>query len=236
MVSVALVEDDYTIAKLEQDCIKNSWNINEALQVEIFKSAEQFLDRVKANKFFDILIADIELPGMNGIEMGMALRKCCSKTAIIFLTAHDGFALESYHLDAEQYILKSEMETRLPVILNRVGKRICENRKRYKFIATDGQIRKIDFDEIVYLSKDGKYVKYQLREGEARERTSLEMVLDEVGGFPFIKIERGYVVNARFVVRITSDMVWLKTGEKLPVSRRMLAKVKKEIALNGSRL
>ena len=236
MMDVALVEDDQALAEIEKTYIRNSWKPKEELRVEVYENAERFLKRVQEGKHFDLLIADIELPGMNGIEMGKLLKSFDGKTAVIFLTAHSGFALESYQIDAEQYILKSEMKIRLPEVLNRIGARILQNRKRCRFILEEGQLRRIDYEDVLYFFKEGKYVIYVMQDGTAKERINLENALKETGGFPFVKVERGYVVNARYVRKITEDRVFMMNQDEVPVSRRMLPAVRREIVLNRSRV
>ena len=234
MIDIALVEDDHALAEIEKSYIKGFWKLEEEMCIEIYDNAEKFLRAVQEGRHFDLLIADIELPGMNGIEMGKALKSCNEKTVVIFLTAYSGFALESYQIDAEQYILKSEMKNRLPEVLNRAGKRILNNRKRSRFIQEEGQLRRIDYEDVLYFFKDGKYVKYILCEGVVRERINLDTAFTEAGGFPFVKVERGYVVNTRYVQKITEDRICMINHDEVPVSRRMLPMVKREIALNRS--
>lgn len=236
MIDIALVEDDKALAEIEKSYIKDFWTLEEEMSLEIYYNAESFLHVVQEGKNFDLLIADIELPGMNGIEMGKALKSCKREMAVIILTAHSGFALESYQIDAEQYILKSEMKIRLPEVLNRIGTRILKNRKQYRFIMEEGQLRRIDYEEVLYFFKEGKYVIYVTLDGSAKERSNLENALKEAGGFPFVKVERGYVVNAKYIRKITEDRVYMMNQDEVPVSRRMLPAVRKEIALNRSRL
>ena len=236
MIRLALVEDDSRLAKLEKDYIRQVWELEEDLDIKMFDRAEHFLEDVKNGAGFDILIADIELPGMNGIRMGQSLREKNGDMTVIFLTAHDGFALESYQMNARQYILKSEMHRRLPEVLNAAGREICRERKNFRLIQENGELKRLCMDEVLYFSKEGKYVKYTLKKETVRERASLETVLEETGGYPFVKTERGFVVNARFIVKITEDTVYLGNGDAVPVSRRLLPRVKQEITRKRSGL
>ena len=69
-------------------------------------------------------------------------------------------------------------------------------------------------------------------EGVYRERTSLGNVEKEIGEFPFVKVERGFIVNARHIYSISSEYIELDNGESIPVSRRLLTEVKKQISDN----
>lgn len=236
MIRAALIEDDKAMAEYEASKMESMWNRKEALKTEIFLSAESFIEKVKSDEKYEIIFADIELPGMNGIEMGNLLRELSVKVPIIFLTSHPGFALASYRLEAEQYVLKDEFEERMPEILSRICERIQESKVRCRIFQVNGEVRKIAFDEIIYFFKEGKYVRYITEQEEVRERISLDEVYQEVEGFPFVKTERGYVANLRWIKRITGDRIYMKNGDEIPVSRRLLQGVKEELIRNRHRL
>lgn len=234
MINIGLVEDNRHLAEQEEKCIKAAWKFDEEMELFTYYSAEDFMR--EGREEFDILILDIELPGMTGIELAEWLRNRGKKTHIIFLTAHDGYALKSYQLEAAQYVLKTEMEQRLPGVLRQLGEMLIVTRVRYRVLGCDGDVIKISFDDILYFYKAGKYVQYTTQKEIYRERISLDSVFNEIGGFPFVKIERGFVINARHIVRLSGDRVRMDNGEELPVSRRMLPKVKKTINLHSGEL
>ena len=85
-----------------------------ALDNRIF--AEHF-KKWQDSKEYDIILLDIDLPGMNGIELGKKILRESKDTVLIYLTSYTEYAWESYMIEAYQYILKSNMEERLPLIL-----------------------------------------------------------------------------------------------------------------------
>ena len=74
--------------------------------VSVFDSAESFLFDYEDHKTWDILLLDVEMKNMTGIELARRIRKDDSRTEIIFTTAHFEFAGEGYEVDALHYLVK----------------------------------------------------------------------------------------------------------------------------------
>mgnify|MGYP000482544879 CR=1 FL=1 len=96
------------------------------IQTRIYCCGEDFL---QVKERYDILILDIDLPGISGIELGHRLRKNGDDTAVVFLTAYPQYAAESYVIEAWQYVLKEQMEERFPEILHRLISSLLEEKK-----------------------------------------------------------------------------------------------------------
>ncbi len=73
---------------------------------EIYKTAEEFLE---VKKHYDVVISDIDLPGKSGIDLGRILKAEQKDICLVFLTSYAEFAVDSYVLEAYQYILKKEI-------------------------------------------------------------------------------------------------------------------------------
>ena len=87
---------------------------------------------------------------MNGIEMIKKAKEINSEMYIIFLTAYVEYAIESYRMEAYQYILKEELSNRLPEVLDKLIKSINKRKIRYSYIGSESQKIKICYDEITY--------------------------------------------------------------------------------------
>ena len=183
MIKIVLIEDNESMICMEERCIKDNWNLDEKMELITFHSVEAFLEENPEE--FDILVLDIELPGMTGIELVEQLEKEEKKCRIVFLTSYDRYAINSYNLSVKYYVLKEMMEERLPSVLQEIGEEIILRRQRYKWVESDGQRIKLLFDEILYFFKEGKFVNYVTKESTYRERISLDRVEEELGGLPF---------------------------------------------------
>lgn len=114
MIRIGVIEDDSNMRKIVDQIIEKEIQGYEEVKQKTFESAEEFLqERVG----YDIVISDIELPGINGIELGKRLSKEGKQTKLIYLTSYPEYAWESYLVEAYQYVLKIDMQERLPQIV-----------------------------------------------------------------------------------------------------------------------
>lgn len=123
MIKIAVIDDEKNILDMVSETIKSAIELPDLADLDTFTEAELFLAEMEKGIEYDILFTDIELIGMNGVELGKQVLKRQPGIYLIFLTSHSEFATDSYIMDAYQYILKQDMKDRLPIILKRlIGK------------------------------------------------------------------------------------------------------------------
>ena len=120
--------------------------------------AELLIYDLEENMQFDIFLLDVEMPGMNGIELAKILEKCRKMRYIIFLTSHPQFAIRGYDrkVRAYQYLLKETMNSRLPEVMEDVIRRCLREEKQYYFIVNQHRMEKLKYQNIIHIKKTGK--------------------------------------------------------------------------------
>ena len=221
MINIAIVDDEEESLKQEESLIRGISDLSELLRISTFQDAKGFLKWIDKNETVDILFCDIEMDVMNGIKLGALIREKYPLIYLIFLTSHSEYAVESYQIDAYQYIMKEHMKSRIPEILKTVIKEIQCNRNLYRVIHSNGQVHKINYNEILYIQKikGSKYVEYITRKGIYRERMNIEQVIIELNTPEFILVERGYIVNIHYIVSMKGNVIRLEDGTDIFVSR-----------------
>ena len=144
----------------------------------------------------------------------------------------EGFAL-TCTLSSYQYILKQDLEFRLPGVAEQLIEKLQKQKKEFCIIKDGTEQVKLLYKDILYLykSKGAKYVDYVTTQGVVRERTSLENALKMLNNKQFLLVERGYAVNIKQICRVSGDTIYLEKGYEVPVSKARLAEVKREINL-----
>jgi len=200
-----------------------------------------------------VLLLDIEMPGMQGLEVARHMARLADAPAVIFVTAHDRHAVDAFELNALDYLLKPVRAARLAAALKRaqaIGPpsaqtletaadqlRETDGRGRTHFsLAERNRIVLIAVSEVVYLKAEQKYVTLRTREREHLIDESL-ISLEREFSDRFVRVHRNCIV-ARDAVRgferasATDDEEahWLVVlegvPERLPVSRRQWAAVR----------
>lgn len=184
--------------------------------VSAFEHAESFLFQYAEDKSFDILLLDIEMGSLNGVELAKKLRQDNREVQIIFITGYMEYIAEGYDVEALHYLLKPISKEKLFPVLDRAVCRVEEKEHSLLFYIGDEMLR-IPLYEIRYLEVQRNYVTVHA-EKDYEVRTSLRELEKKLDN-SFFKTGRSYWVNLRYVIRTTKKDVVLKDGSVVPLSR-----------------
>ena len=231
MIKIAIVDDDSQMLSIVENNIKEIPKCREDVAIFKFKNAQDALDYLEKNEVFDIVISDIEMEGIQGIEFGEIVRKKHPDIFLIFLTAFPHYAVKSYAINAHQYVLKEEMEERLSKVVMEIVEQLGAKQKKYRNVIKGNEIKKLDYDDILYIRKvkEAKYIQYMTMHGEYQERISLEQILEELGEAEFMMIERGFIVNITHIDSVKGRTILLDNGEQLSISRGRYTEVRERL-------
>ncbi len=159
----------------------------------------------------DLLITDIDMPDLNGIELANSLSK---PTNIIIISAHSEYAIAGFELDVVDYLLKPVMFPRFVKAINKVNARLAavtqdktvsEAVNNYLFVK-DGQTRKrITLDDILYLQAQGDYILIQQTQQKHLILSTLTAFHQQLPAEQFVQIHRSTIVNLSKVDHIEKD-------------------------------
>lgn len=220
MFHIAICEDEKIVLEFETSLIKK-WAEERGvvISLETFISAEQFLFESEDAAPFDLLIFDIQMKNMNGMELAKTLRKRGCQSELIFVTGVKDYAIEGYEVGAVRYLLKPLKADVLNSLLDSVYS--THSKTDDFFILEQGsQKEKIPFKNIIYMEARGHYVflKTDLFE---REWKSSFSEASSVFNSDFFCLRRGLIVNLNHISKITRTDCILDSGETLPVARNV---------------
>lgn len=199
--------------------LTEAWKRQRGIAAELmtFPSAEALLFAWEENRDLDILLLDIEMGGMSGLELARRLRQDGAAAQIIFLTGYMDYIAEGYDVEALHYLLKPVTGERLGQVLDRAVERIRVRERMLRLSLPDGAVQ-LPLYEIRYLEVMRNYTTVYEKEAYSVKRSLNDLAgeLDE----SFYRIHRSYIVNLRFIRRITRESVTLKDGTVLPLSRK----------------
>lgn len=231
MLQIAVCDDDMKAVKLHtkkaEKCLEQCRSAGKILE---YSASENLLyDIMDDNSFFDLILLDIEMPGVSGMEIAKKIKPFLPNVKIIFITSHIEYAIDAYELSIFRYVPKDDIETRLPAAIKDAVKLIeLEEGKNY-IIQTNSRLEKIPYKKIYYIDRDGKNANIVTEDGSSKVRKSLSQVYNELNTEEFIYIDRGCIVNIIHIMQIKDKMAVLKNGNSLPISRSHLQKVKEQI-------
>lgn len=196
----------------------------------------------------DVVLLDVRMPGMNGLEAARHLALFESPPAVVFTTAYDAYAVEAFEAQAIGYLLKPVRAEKLSAALKRAARLAAptlarlaagdpERKARTHVAARLGdQVRLIPLPEIYYFAADQKYTTVRHRGGTDLIEDSLRALEEE---FPaqFVRVHRNALVSIHSMAAIERDaegqyrVVVRDIGERVDVSRRLAGELKERFGL-----
>lgn len=198
----------------------------------------------------DLVLLDIGMPGINGMEAARQLADLATPPIIIFITAYDEYALEAFNRQAIDYLLKPVSKERLQQALQRASllhQHHTPRTEKPKFqqiqevgarthisVVVHGETRLIPVDKIYYFRADHKYVTLRWSGGEALMDESLKALEPEFAG-QFIRVHRNAIVALVQIAGIKKDLegqyslTFKDIPDVLEISRRHLQTIKQTI-------
>jgi len=203
----------------------NKWAVANEHRVVIktFESAEAFLFRYTEDKNTDILLLDIEMGKMNGVELAQHIRRDNESMQIVFITGFPDFMAQGYEVSALHYLMKSVREEKLFSVLDKACKSLSRA-ERVIILNINGEIIRISVSDILSVEAFAHAVTIETKGGLYHVKQSITEIEHQLGG-GFIRCHRSYIVGLKHIKRITKAEVILDNNRALPLSRRSYDKV-----------
>ena len=218
MISVALVEDTredmlrfQTVFDAYRRNDENEWSL------DVFETGDSFLAHFGGQ--YDLIFLDIELPDMNGIDIGHRIRKKDTRVVLVYLTKMGQFAINGYEVDAADYILKPLDEKIFPVKMKKIVRRVFQNKPSCFTVSVNGGKRLIESDQILYVEVLKHDLTYHTANGSCTERGTLKSAEALLRNACFVRLSNCYLVNMRHITGVDKYTLTLDNGETLQISR-----------------
>ena len=231
MIKVAICDDEEKAVALHEQIVRKCLQ-SEGIGYEITtytQSRNLIYDITDDGFFYDLILLDIEMPGISGMEIPQQLKGFLPNVRIVFVTSHTEYAIDAFELSIFRYVPKNNLEVKLAAAVTDAAKLIELEAGQEYTIQTASRMEKIPYKDIFYIQRDGKNASIISSVGIAKVRKSLQQVFDELNTPEFIFVDRGCIVNIIQIMKISDGMVVLKNGEQLPISRSHLQEVKQKI-------
>ena len=223
MLRIAIVDDDAKFQKQLKEFISRFFQHDaDRFSLRCYGDGVTFLSEYQSD--FDIVIIDIMMPLMNGIEVAHKIRDQDKDVLVLFITGTADFAIRGYEVSAVDYILKPlSYETDFKFKFERVVRRADALKSRRKELVLKderGRFIKLAADELIYVAKDRDNALYHTTQGVFSQRIPMFKVTESLQGeAAFAAVNSGCLVNMAFINNISGSVVELSSGERLVLSR-----------------
>src|SRR5205823_1653337 len=146
---------------------------------------------------YDVVFLDVEMPGLTGVEAAPLVRERADPPAVVFVTAHERYAVDAFAVEAFDYLLKPVDPDRLARVLERLRKRSVEHVGAVEKVpvVAGGRTELLDFDQVHYAQADGDYSRVHTYDRSYLCTASLLELEERLPSGRFVRIHRSYLVN-----------------------------------------
>lgn len=226
MYKIAICEDEAVFLKEQEMICRGICNkLNIEYVITAFETATDFMAAYEDGTQYDLLLLDIMMDELSGMELARRLRGQGNDASIVFITSNPDYAIEGYDVGALHYLMK-------PLDGRALGKVIAADYKRrftqsYLFVKSGTQNLRLPLKDIIYLETIGRHVRITMINGEIETSTKLTELLDSLPKERFSRCHVGFVINLGNIKTISRTDAVAKNGKTIPISRAYLKDVEK---------
>lgn len=218
-MKIAICDDEAVQCELLHTMVNRYLKMHQLpAAVYCFKSSEELLFQYEEHADLDILLLDIQMKEMNGIQLAENLRQRNEHLSIIFVTGAIDYIYESFRLQAVNYLLKPVDEQKLSVCLDAA---IQQNLKRNDMLVftTEKELIRLSYSSVYHICSEGHYLHIYTLDHVWRIKRNLRDILQEISDERFLKIGKSDVVNLEAVDKITSRQLTLIDKTAIPIPK-----------------
>lgn len=186
-------------------------------EISCFSSGDALLKCYRPGSY-QILFLDVLMDGTNGMETARKIRQIDEDVTIIFVTVSKEFAIDSYMVGAAFYIVKPLDYADLCLALGRCRHLLRQYAKSIS-VAESRRLVNIRLRDVLYLESQRNDCVLYTTEGELRTRAPLSELESKLGGWPFLRCHRSFIVNLHWLEDMLNREFVLRGGTRVPISR-----------------
>ena len=216
-LKIAICDDEQSQIEVISSMV-SAWSIKEGHMCEIrtFLSAEAFLFDYAEDKVYDLLLLDVEMRKMTGLELAKQIRKDNNLAEIVFITSHFEFVGEGYEVDALHYLIKPILEEKLMQVLTKAAEKLCVEPPSV-IICCGGETSKLYESDILYIESFLHDIVIYTKDAEYKIKESIS-AFEKRLSTDFYRIHRSYLASLKHITRISRTFVCIGETE-LPLAR-----------------
>ncbi|MBI4855727.1 MAG: response regulator transcription factor [Acetobacterium woodii] len=221
MFNIAICDDQVAICSAIENIILEYQELTlQDIQIEVFYSAEKLGVFMEHQHNFDLIFLDIEMKGLNGLELGRKIREEMDNqiTQIVYVSGRDSYFRELFEVRPMNFLSKpvepdkviKDIELAMKLI-NRLGGLFS-----YK---KGSDTHKLPIKNIIYFQSINREIKIVTTTGEELFYGKLQDVFHQVAKYQFMNIHKSYIVNYEYIAKFRYDEVVMSNSVCLPISQ-----------------
>lgn len=217
VMKLAVVDDEKKATDLLDSYIKRFTKENNiAVNVSVFHNPNDFLSNYSRD--YDLVLMDIEMPGLNGIETAKELRRMDGRVVLMFITNMAQYAINGYEVEAIDFVIKPVSYPDFVLKIQKAMRYIARNQDKKLTLNTQEGVVHLYISDICYIEVIRHYLVYHTTGGDYTVRGVMKEIEESLNNYHFVRSNHCYLVNLKYVEAINGNIVKV-SGYDLQISR-----------------
>jgi DNA-binding LytR/AlgR family response regulator len=225
MLKIAICDDEKEQQQILERLI-TSEQLSEPYELDKFDSGEDLVSVYEAGQRFSIILLDMKMKELDGIQTAEIIRKYEENCIIIIITSIIEYAVNGYSVEAYDFILKPVDEKKFSKVFKSAVKIIQEEKNKIYVIQMRDKITALRLPDIVYLESDKRKVIIHCKKGKYSDNENISNAEKKLSTDGFVRISRYYLVNMQHIEKIAANSIMMSTGDLLKYSKNYQKEIK----------
>ncbi|MCH5251011.1 MAG: response regulator transcription factor [Lachnospiraceae bacterium] len=199
-------------------------------EIAEYDCGEALLENSAYLQSCQIVFMDINMNHLSGLEAAAAIKNLYPPILIVLVTAYIDYALDGYKVRASRFLVKDDLSISITECMDALVGEIEQETRTIEFPFVEGKIR-LKINDIIYIETARHKNVFYTKEGSYNIYKKLDEIEKELRDFGFVRIHQSFLVNMRYVRKISSYVLTLMTGKEISVPKARYAEVKKQYTL-----
>lgn len=228
---VGLCDDEKRMLKINNYYMKEIDEEYEEFTLELvnFIAGKDMVEYIKKEPL-DIAILDVDMIGMDGMEVAKNLKEVNEDIVVFFITGHSEFAVEAFDVDAMGYVMKpvdkEKLERTLLKAVAKVRELKAKEKQRELVITVSNLKKRIPVDDIIYIERVQTQCVIVTKKEEYRVYDTITDLVEKVGE-GFVRASQSFILRVSEITKVTYKEATLKNGMVVSLGRGFTKEVKK---------
>jgi DNA-binding LytR/AlgR family response regulator len=205
-------------------------NNNLCFKIKEYTSGRELCKNIDTLYNCKLIFLGINTSDNDGLKTSDDIRKYYPQIPIVLVSPYLNHALDGYKVKASRFLLKGDLSNSINECMDDLIAEIQENNRIMEFPFVEGSV-KLYVDEIIYIETDGHKNLFHIGSKTYSIYKKLDELTTQLQDYGFVRIHKSYLVNMRYILKISSYAVTLQNGIKLSVPRARYQEVKRQFTL-----
>lgn len=201
-----------------------------AFEIAEYDCGEALLENNVELQSCKIIFLDINMAHLSGLKAAAAIKNLYPKILIVLVTAYMNYALDGYKVKASRFLVKDDLSISITECMDALVGEIEQEAQIMEFPFVEGII-KLKINDIIYIETSKHKNVFYTQDGSYNIYKKLDEIEEKLRSFGFVRVHLSFLVNMRYIRKISSYVMTLTSGKEISVPKSRYAQVKKQYIL-----